>query len=85
MSNNKRLNLRIKMAMSMMMIMMMIMVITFTRMHALPSSLITCDLTIPKYKTITEERSAIESCSQMFTVFGLSSEQVFLIHQSRSL
>ena len=64
---------------------MMIMVITFTRMHALPSSLTTCDLTIPKYKTITEERSAIESCSQIFTVFGFSSQHVFLIHQSRSL
>ena len=69
-----------KMAMTMMM-----MVITVTRMHALPSSLISCDLTISKYKTITEERSATESCSQMFTVFGFSSEQVFLIHQSRSL
>ena len=64
---------------------MMMMVITFTRMHALPSSLITCDLTIPKYKTITEERPANGSCSQIFTVFGFSSEQDFLIHQSRSL
>jgi len=65
------------------MTMTMTIIIIFTRMQPLPSSLITCDWTIPKYKTITEE--ATKSCSQMFTVFWFSSDMVLLIHQSRFL
>jgi hypothetical protein len=48
-----------KMAITMMMrimIMIIIIIIIFTRMHALPSGLITCELNIHKYKCITEER-----------------------------
>ena len=56
----------------------MMITIIFTRMHALLPRLITCDITLHKYTTITEERSATERSSQMFTVFGFSSEQVFL-------
>jgi len=44
--------------MMMIMIMITIIITIFIRMNALPSSLITCDLTIYKYKIITEERSA---------------------------
>jgi len=56
-------------------------------MHSLSPSLITCGLTLHKYKSITEEvltqeRSATHVCSQMFTMFRFISEQVFLIHQS---
>jgi len=66
-----------KMTMKMMIMLIIIIIIIFTRMHALPSSLITCSLTIHKHKSITEEISATHVCSQMFTVFGFSSEQSF--------
>ena len=60
--------------------------IFFTHMHSFPSSIIIYDLTIHKYKIITgEERSATDVCSQMFTIFRFSSEQVLLIHQSSFL
>jgi hypothetical protein len=63
-----------------MMMTMMIMIITiiFSRIHALPPCLITCDITLHKYTIITVERSAADSCSQMLAFFGFSPEQVFI-------
>jgi hypothetical protein len=57
---------------------MMIIKIIFPRTHALPPCVINCDITIHKYATINEGRSATDSCSQMFTLFGFNPEQVFL-------
>jgi len=73
------------MMMVVMMMIIIIIIIIFSRMHAPPSWLITCDLTIHKYKSITEERSATHVCFKMFTIFRFSSQQVILIHQSRFL
>jgi len=58
--------------------MMMIIKIIFSRIYALPQCHITCDITLHNYVTITEDRSATDSCSQMFTLFGFNSEQAFL-------
>jgi len=70
---------------SMIMIILKIIIISFSRTHALLSGLISCDFTIHKYKSITEERPATDVSSHMFTAIGFSSEQVFLIRQSRYL
>jgi len=54
------------------MTMMSIIKIIISRTHALPPCLITCDLTIHRYKRNTGKKPATDSCSQMFTLFGFS-------------
>ena len=52
--------------------MMSIIKIIFSHTYALPPFLITCDLTIHKYKRVTEKKTATDSYSQIFTSFGFS-------------